>query len=277
MNLTAYIPGRKFPSISVTGTGCALNCAHCKRHYLEGMIPAETPEKLLEVLERISADGANGFLLSGGAREDGSVPIEPFARLIRKVKIYSDFLVNVHVGLVRESTINALKTMHPDMVSLDVVGADETVKEVYHLERSADDYLNALKILDEEGIKHSPHVTVGLHYGKILGEYRAIDAIKESRAVKMVINALIPTKGTPMEAMAPPPVDEIKKVIDHTEGFEGERVLGCMRPRTGDYWEIERYAIKNGFSGIVLPTDKTRKWAEENGYGWKIEERCCVF
>lgn len=276
MKLIAYVPGKKFPSISVTGTGCALNCAHCQHHYLEGMIPAETPEKLLDVLQQISAEGAKGFLLSGGAREDGSVPIEPFAHLIRKVKIYSDLIVNVHTGLIRESTIKALRTMHPDMVSLDVVGADETVKEVYGLEKRAEDYINALKILDKEGIKHSPHVTVGLHYGKIIGEYRAIDAIKKSRAVKMVINVLIPTEGTPMEAISPPSVEEIKEVIDHTGGFRGERVLGCMRPRAG-YQEIERYAIEKGFSGMVLPSEKTKRWAEDKGYEWETRETCCVF
>jgi len=277
MKLTAYIPGRKFPSISVTGTGCALNCAHCNRHYLEGMIPAETPERLIEVLEMISGEGANGFLLSGGAREDGSVPIEPFTHLIRKVKIYSDFTVNVHVGLIRESTIRALKTMQPDMVSLDVVGADETVKEVYHLDRKAKEYMDALKLLDREGIRHSPHVTVGLHFGKILGEYMAIDAVKESKASKMVINVLIPTGGTDMQDISPPSIDGIKRVIDHTEGFGGERVMGCMRPKAGDYWEVERYAIESGFSGIVLPTDKTVKWAENEGYVWERAEKCCVF
>ncbi len=276
MKLIAYVPGKKFPSISVTGTACALNCAHCNRHYLEGMIPAESPQKLIEVLERISGEGANGFLLSGGAREDGSVPIEPFADLIRKVKIYSDLLVNVHVGLLRDSTLSALKKMHADMVSLDVVGADETIKKVYHLDRRSEDYLDALKRLDEEHIPHSPHITVGLHYGKVLGEYRAVDAVKESRAVKMVINALIPTKGTPMEGIMPPSVEDIKKVIDHTEGFQGERVIGCMRPRKGDYREIERYAVESGFSGIVLPTEHTRKWAEKEGYEWEIRERCCV-
>ncbi len=274
--LEAYVPGKKFPSISVTGTACALNCDHCNRHYLKGMIPAETPEKLIEVLERISEDGANGFLLSGGAREDGSVPIEAFADLIRKVKIYSNLMVNVHVGLIRDSTLAALKKMNADMVSLDAVGADETVKEVYHLDKKAEEYLNALKRLDDAHIKHSPHITIGLHYGKILGEYRAVDAVKDSRAVKMVINVLIPTKGTPMESINPPSIADIKKIMDYTEGFHGERVLGCMRPRKGEYPEIERYAIESGFSGIVLPTEDTRKWAEKEGYEWETKERCCV-
>jgi len=276
MKLTAYHPGKRFPSISVTGTVCALNCAHCNRHYLEGMIPAENPQRLIEVLERISGDGAEGFLLSGGAREDGSVPIEPFAHLIRKVKIYSDLKVNVHVGLMRESTMKALKTMGPDMVSMDVVGADETVREVYHLDRKAEDYLKALGWLDEEGIPHSPHITVGLHFGRVLGEFRAIDAVKESRARKMVINVLIPTRGTEMQGISPPSTDEIKRVMDHTDGFRGERVLGCMRPKVGEYREIERYAIELGFSGIVLPTEKTRKWAEKEGYEWVESDRCCV-
>ncbi len=276
MKLIAYVPGKRFPSISVTGRACALNCAHCNRHYLEGMIPAENPQRLIEVLERISGEGAEGFLLSGGARDDGSVPIEPFAHLIRKVKIYSDLKVNVHVGLMRDSTLQALKIMHPDMVSLDVVGSDETVQEVYHLDRKADDYLNALNELDAEGIPHSPHITIGLHYGKIKGEFRAIDAVKTSKAKKMVINALIPTRGTEMEGVSPPSLDDIKKVMKESDGFHGERVIGCMRPRAGDYWEMERYAIELGFTGIVLPTEKTKKWAEKEGYEWEVRERCCV-
>jgi uncharacterized radical SAM superfamily protein len=93
----------------------------------------------------------------------------------------------------------------------------------------------------------------------------------------MVVNVLIPTKGTAMEGIEPPSVEDIKKVMDYTEGFKGDRVIGCMRPRTGDYWEIEKHAIELGFSGIVLPTDKTRKWAEKEGYEWETREMCCVF
>ena len=50
----------RFPSISVTGEKCQLNCEHCHGKILANMIPATNPERLLEVCTRIKEEGGEG-------------------------------------------------------------------------------------------------------------------------------------------------------------------------------------------------------------------------
>ena len=95
-----FYPGKKFPSISITGIECSLECAHCNRHYLEGMKPAESPDKLRNLLLDLWKDGANGALISGGSDQNGGVPFKPFLQAIRDVKDQTDLIINLHTGLV---------------------------------------------------------------------------------------------------------------------------------------------------------------------------------
>ena len=69
-------PKNRFAAISVTGKQCALQCGHCRGKLLESMIPAETPDILLQVTQRLRSEGAHGVLISGGADEHGEVPLE---------------------------------------------------------------------------------------------------------------------------------------------------------------------------------------------------------
>ncbi len=70
-----FIPGHmvymgergKYPSISLTGTSCALKCDHCYRKILEGMISATEPDTLKEICQRLDDEGNLGVLLSGGS------------------------------------------------------------------------------------------------------------------------------------------------------------------------------------------------------------------
>ena len=71
--LKAYYPGKDFPSVSLTGTYCSLNCKHCSRHYLEGMIPAVNEEALYKTAKKIYEYGGKGFLLSGGSDLNGKL------------------------------------------------------------------------------------------------------------------------------------------------------------------------------------------------------------
>jgi hypothetical protein len=46
-----------FPTISVTGTACALNCKHCEGKVLKTMYPATTPEKLFALATKLKRQG----------------------------------------------------------------------------------------------------------------------------------------------------------------------------------------------------------------------------
>ena len=38
-SLKIYIPNKRFPAISITGSECSLHCEHCNKKYLDGMKP----------------------------------------------------------------------------------------------------------------------------------------------------------------------------------------------------------------------------------------------
>ena len=79
-------------AISVTGHQCALDCAHCGRHYLAGMRPM--PHALDIVRER----HPKSVLLSGGCDLSGRVPLGDWPR--RVAESAPGVRINCHAGLV---------------------------------------------------------------------------------------------------------------------------------------------------------------------------------
>ncbi|MBC2723618.1 MAG: radical SAM protein, partial [Desulfosporosinus sp.] len=53
----------KTESVSLTGTACSLNCAHCGGHYLKGMTDIEGLELTSQLTHELSFSSA---LISGG-------------------------------------------------------------------------------------------------------------------------------------------------------------------------------------------------------------------
>ena len=110
--LQCFIPGKmhymedrgKYPTISITGGACALNCDHCQRHILNTMIPATDPETLVRTCERLSEEGNIGVLVSGGSLPDGSLPWDGFIDAIARVKGTTDLRVTIHTGMIDEGT-----------------------------------------------------------------------------------------------------------------------------------------------------------------------------
>ena len=159
-----------FPSISITGSSCALKCKHCNGKVLNTMFPVSTPEELFETCKKLKEKDAVGCLISGGCLPDGSVPIDDFIDAIAKVKKELGLIIVTHTGIIKELTAKRLKKAGVDAVLIDILGSDQTIREVYRLEISVEDYDNSLKALHESGIPFVPHLLVGLHYGKLKGE-----------------------------------------------------------------------------------------------------------
>jgi len=95
-------PGR-FVNVSVTGSGCALDCEHCKGGLLESMVPVGTGPELVELGKGLVAKGCEGVLISGGATKDGEVPLDDFFDPISKLKEMG-LKVLVHTGLATSET-----------------------------------------------------------------------------------------------------------------------------------------------------------------------------
>ena len=116
----------QFPTVSVTGEGCALNYKHCGGILLETMHPAETPEALFELGLKLKRNGALGCLISGGCLPDGSVPLKRFIPVLARIKRELGLVVNVHTGIVDVATAEALKNAGVDAALTNVLGNEKT-------------------------------------------------------------------------------------------------------------------------------------------------------
>jgi uncharacterized radical SAM superfamily protein len=266
-----------FPSISITGRFCTLKCKHCGGKVLNTMMPAVTPEQLVNLCTQSKQKGAIGCLISGGCLPDGSVPLGGFIDAIAKVKLALDLTVIVHTGVVKLSMAKRLKEAGVDAALIDIIGSDETIKEIYQLNVEVQDFDRSLKALRESGIPFVPHVLVGLHYGRLQGEFQALQMISKYGPSAVIIIALMPIHGTPMENVSPPPATDIAKVLAMARLMMPDTplVLGCMRPKGKSKGEIDVLAVEAGVNAVAFPAEEAIKQAESLGLEISFSSLCC--
>jgi len=266
-----------FPTISVTGKGCALNCKHCGGLVLETMYPVKSSEELFELCVRLKKKGALGCLISGGCLPGGSVPFDKFIDGITRVKRDLGLTILVHTGIIDETTALALAEAKVDSALVDIIGSNNTIKEICNLNITADDYSLSLKALQASGISFVPHVIVGLHYGRLKGELQALQTIRNYRPSALVIIAFMPIHATEMEKIDPPKPAEIAKVIASARVMfpDTPLVLGCMRPKGRHRVETDIMAIRAGVDAIAFPTEEAVRFAQRNGKQVAFSSLCC--
>lgn len=269
--------GYSFPGISVTGRKCQLNCEHCNGKLLKSMIPATTPEGLFKACLTIKKAGGKGCLISGGSLKDGSVPLADFVSVIKQVKQELGLKVVVHTGLVQPVLARALAEAHIDAAMIDVIGADETIKDVYHLNCEVDSFRRALSLLSQSHIPTVPHIVVGIHYGKLRGEMQALEIISKCNPAAVVIVALTPLDNTPMELVIAPSPSDIGRVILASKLLlpQTPLLLGCARPRGMHKIKTDILAIRAGVNGIAYPSEEACKLATKLGLNAIFHEECC--
>lgn len=274
-SLECFYPGSSFPAISVTGQECALNCKHCSRKYLEGMIPAPTPDDLLGIAEVLAQRGAKGFLLSGGSDSNGKVDLSSFIPAIKEIKATTDLRINAHVGLTPSEELRALVSSGIDSFSVDLFGDDITIHEVLGLNAKVGDYLRVLEELDKLGARTAPHICVGIHGGEVKGELKAIERLKKLEPRTLILISLIPTKGSAYEKVRAPDGTLIRSVIERARGElpSTKLVLGCMRSKLDRTFEYG--LVQAGLDGVVLPATKTIERLQADGYTIKRRATCC--
>lgn len=268
---------KAFPSISITGSSCALKCQHCNGKVLDTMLPALTPKELFDLCARLKDEGAVGCLISGGCLPDGSVPIDEFVDAIAEVKKKLGLTVVTHTGVIDFSTARQLKEAGVDAALIDIIGSDETISEVYHLDVSVDDYDRSLRAFHESGIPFVPHVLVGLHYGKLKGELEALKMISRHSPSALITIAFMPIHGTPMEKVSPPEPEDIVKVLASAKILmpETPMVLGCMRPKGEHRKRTDVLAVGAGVDAIAFPAEEAIKLAESMNLELSFSSLCC--
>ncbi len=267
----------RFLPISVTGTACALQCDHCKTHVLEGMVTLQKDTDLFATAQRLQASGTEGILVSGGSNRTGGVPLLPHVSAMRRVRDELGMRLIVHSGVVSPRLAEGLVEAGVDGVMLDIIGADETIREVYHLDLTADDFERSLALLAERGLRIIPHIVLGLHYARLVGEWRALDMIRRYPVSTLILVVLTPLVGTPMAHLKPPPLEDVVEFFATArQAMPDTKVnLGCGRPMGKMKQEMDRAAIDHGLNGIAYPADGAIEYARERGLEPALYEYCC--
>lgn len=267
-----------FPAISITGGSCALRCAHCEGRLLASMLPALTPQRLYQICEGIKRRGGKGCLISGGCLPSGEVPLKPFLPAIARIKRELGLEVIVHTNIIDLETAEGLREAGVDAALINIVGSEETIHEVYGLPtRGIHDFRASLEALKGAGLPTIPHIVVGLHYGRLLGEFRAIDLISHLSPEALVIVAFNPIPETAMAEASPPTPRDIAKVLVYARMAmpETPQVLGCARPLGQHRMETDLLALQAGVNAIAFPSEEAIQRAESLGLKVDFSDRCC--
>ncbi|SES63096.1 radical SAM protein [Anaerobranca gottschalkii] len=256
-------PNRTLP-VTLTGSDCSLNCAHCGGHYLKGMKP---------LTELKNLEDYSSCLISGGCSRDGKVPILGFAQEIGNLK--GGKAINLHSGLVDEEGAKKIASV-ADVVSFDFIYNDDVIKKVYKLNKGKEDYVDSYLSLRKH-LKVVPHICIGLYKGEIFWEYQALEKLKELGVDALSFIVFVPTKGTEFAEEKPPsPLEVIDVIVRARILFPKTPIyLGCMRPK-GSYRNIlDPLAVLAGVNKLVIPAPKGREMAEKLGLSIKRGSECC--
>ncbi len=265
-----------FIPISLTGRKCSLNCDHCRGKILSYMKSVRKDE-LFNFCKKKSHEGTRGFLLSGGSNESGEVDIREFYEEIKRTKDELNVKILLHTGLVRKEYAKMLSDIGVDGVMIDIIGSDETIRKIYHLRATVRDFESSLINLTEEGLNVTPHIVIGLHYGRIIGEHKALEIISRYPISSLVLVVITPIQGTPMFGIKPPCIDEVLTIFNEARTLIQEKpiFLGCARPHGPDKLKIDLAAIDAGLDGIAYPAEGTGTYLKEKGFKVSVREYCC--
>ncbi len=268
----------EFVSVSVTGSHCALNCEHCNTGVLQGMPDlSRYGGSLFELCAALAEKGARGVLVSGGSDKKGRVPLLKHIPDMIRIRKELGMTIRVHPGLPDEETCAGLGEVGIDGAMVDIIGHEETIREVYHLHYGPEAYEIILANLQKYDVPTIPHIILGLHFGKMLGEWRALEMIANYPPKLLVLVILMPLSGTAMALTKPPSLEEIGEFFELTRKTMPETpvMLGCARPLGRMKYEIDRLAIAAGFNGIAYPAEGIISEAENRQLRPKLINACC--
>lgn len=250
--------------ISITKDNCQLKCKHCNGQLLKGMRPLTGRQGEVE---------ASSFLISGGCDSQGRVPVIEHWDEIKRLKKHGR--TNIHLGLPCKETVSRISEI-ADVVSLDIIGSNETIKNVLGLEQSVRDYFKMFEALRKK-IKVVPHLCIGIHGGEIRGEKIALKELASVGLEELTFLIFKPIKGSAFARKSPPQINHVDDIFTLARGLlpKTQINLGCMRPSGRYREEIDLLALETGVNCIVNPTPKARQKIEEMNWLVKHSWECC--
>ena len=267
-----------FPAFSITAGECGLNCDHCQKKILEPMIPATSPDMLDEkVRHLVATQGLNGFLLSGGSNRKNEIPYGRYMPVVEGLKRdFPGLKIAVHTALLDERRAKDMESAGVDTVMMDVIGAQETIEQVYKLKRPVEDFEATLAALASTSMEVTPHIVIGLHYGRILGEANALDMVSRYNVNALVLVVIMPFYAKPGTFVTPETSDVGRIFLEARERLADQQVLlGCARPPGMHKRVTDAYAIMAGLDGIAFPADGAVSVAHTIGRPFEQAHSCC--
>jgi uncharacterized radical SAM superfamily protein len=267
-----------FPAFSITAGACALDCDHCQAKILEPMIPATNPEMLdRKARALIEQQNLQGFLLSGGSNKHNEIRYQRFYPVIEKLKRdFPHLRIAIHTALTDEAGAQAMESAGVDTAMMDVIGAEETITEVYHLDRPVADFEATLAALCTTKMEITPHIVIGLHYGQLLGEANALEIIGRHAVTALVLVVVMPFYARPGTFITPSTHDVGQIFLQARATLPQRQVLlGCARPPGMHKRVTDAYAVMAGLDGIAFPADGAIAVAEAVGRPYHQEHACC--
>ena len=182
----------------------------------------------------------------------------------------------MHSALLDEARAKEMESAGVDTVMMDVIGAQETINQVYKLDRSVDDFEATLAALCSTGMEVTPHIVIGLHYGEILGEANALDIVSRYPVTALVLVVIMPFYARPGTFGTPATSDVGRVFLDARERLPDKQVLlGCARPPGMHKRVTDAYAIMAGLDGIAFPADGAVSVAHTIGRPFEQAHSCC--
>jgi len=163
-----------------------------------------------------------------------------------------------------------------DTAMLDIIGAVETIRDVYHLDRPVEDFEASLAALCTTEMDVTPHIVIGLHYGRLLGETNALDIVARHAVQALVLVVIMPfyaRAGT----FETPDTSDVGRIFGAARSRlpDQQVLLGCARPPGMHKRVTDTYAIMAGLDGIAFPADGAVAVAEAIGRPFHQEHACC--
>jgi len=267
-----------FPAFSISGPACALNCDHCQANILAPMIAATTPDMLdRRVRDLILMQDLKGFLLSGGSNRRNEIRYERFLPIVERLKRdYPHLKIALHTALTDATRARAMEAAGVDTVMMDVIGATETVREVYHLDRPVGDFEASLAALSATGMSVVPHIVIGLHYGRLRGEAQALAICARHAIDALVLVVVMPQHARPGTFAVPSTGDVGQVFLEARRRLPSTPVLlGCARPPGMHRRVTDAYAVMAGLDGIAFPAEGTVTVARVIGRPFEQQHACC--
>ncbi len=245
-----FEPGDRFIPVSITGYACQLLCEYCRGRWLRGMHPAPTPEALERLIEK-RATRLTGVLVSGGFTREGRLPIEPFLRVLERIRRrYPHLIISMHTGLVTEDLAAKLEGL-VDIVDYEVPLTRAHLRLMHLPWRTLLDYIDGIVVLQEHGLEVAPHFLLGLSSAASEEEKLGIERL--SRYIRVEVAVILYYTGAPRSAEAYVRIEDAVRAVRR---LAREVALGCMRPR---WLKREEERLLYLFDRLANPSAATRK------------------